>query len=825
MWRAGLRWARSSWMIQRIHRPAERPDRDVDARRQVALNPEIAPRVVFIVTLVVFIGFASNALVRVIVAGPGAVRLTVVIIALVLALVLQLGLFSRPNVDVRNWRGYAALVVSTALLTVPFLGFPSVWGGVQGFIGGNALLVLPTLAGLAITAIVATIFGVFQAQLNASPITGAYIGIITVLLALSVYGLTRLRTLVAQLQTVRTQLADAAVTTERLRFVREVEDLLDHRLSALGLKAELASRLTSTDADRAKTEIAEILSLSRQTLDEVRSVARGYREVPLDSEVNAARAVLSAADMDVTVEASLEDPGPRARTAIATIIREGATNVLRHSDATRCAISLRQRGSSIRLEITNDGASTTGPVIMDRALGNLRDLLAADGGELTAESREDGTFVLQAQIVARPDHDAEMSDDPTLPEGMQPVVPPRFTPILVAAVIIGYFLTTESFALHQWLDSNPVPYPPIGPVGVLVATVCLAITTLIWVGIGWPGGRPRTARSLWLALVVQAVAVFLPVVLYRDPTIAEAGFLAASAILVIRRPLAGWAAFGLVAGAMGGLQAIYTNNDPVLIQYGLAAVINHGLVVFALSQLQSTVVRLHRARTGLADLAVTRERLRLARDLHDLVGYSLSTMTLKSELAHRLITTRPERARHQIAEVLAISRLALADVRSVSTGYRDMSLDDECASARSVLDAAGIEANIRTGHGELPEHVGTVLATVLREGLTNMLRHSKAEHCAIITTHGGGRATITITNDGVAESPADTPAVGGTGLRNLAERVADLSGELTATREVDDTFRLHTWVPLNVDRPNSEPRGRHWERLRGRLSRSSVLAR
>jgi signal transduction histidine kinase len=789
----------------------------------IPLRPKIAPQLAFVVTIVIFIGFASNALIRVVASAPSRVSLAIVVAALVAALVLQLGVISRPGADVRTWKGYLALTASAALFILPFLPFPSVWGGVQGFIAGNALLILPAPAGYAVTAIISTIAGLVQGHLYASPIMGVYAGLITVSTGLIVYGLSRLLTLIAQLQAVRTHLADAAVTDVRLRFVRNVQDLLDNRISALGLKAELASRLARTDdvrtdAECVKAELADIMTVSRQTLDEVRSVARGYRELPLDDEVNSALKVLSAADVDVTADVSLDDVSPQVRTAFAMIIREGATNVLRYKRASWCRISLRQDGPVIDLAITNDGRPATETPVLSEQLRDLGDRLAALGGELSARPGEDGTVVVQARVAAGPEPAGGTQEVVAPPQDEQPVVAQRLIRFVVIAVIAGYVLTTETFVLHPWLDTVTAPYPRIGSGAVLLATVCLTVTGLIQAGFSRPHGWPYSAPLLWLALLVQAVAVVLPAVLYRNPTIVEAGFLAACALLVFRRPLAGWSAFAVVAATIGLLQAIYTDNNPILIQYGLAAVVNHGLAVYAVAMLQSTVTRLREARTELADLAVAKERLRLARDLHDLLGYSLATMAVKAELAHRLIATRPERARHQIADVLTISRQALADVRSVSSGYRDMSLDEECASARSILDAAGIAAKIEIGHGELSGPVGTVLATVLREGLTNLLRHSKAEHCTIRTTQDSRRAAITVINDGVAANSADSLAVGGNGLHNLGERVAGLSGELTATVQDDDTFRMHTWVPLDAaPHPTSQAAGQ-WERLRTRLS-------
>jgi signal transduction histidine kinase len=142
-------------------------------------------------------------------------------------------------------------------------------------------------------------------------------------------------------------------------------------------------------------------------------------------------------------------------------------------------------------------------------------------------------------------------------------------------------------------------------------------------------------------------------------------------------------------------------------------------------------------------------------------------------------------------------------VRSVASGYRELSLDAEAGSARSVLLAADVDAHIRFEHGELSAQVGTVLATVLREGVTNVLRHSKAERCEITVRQEDGRVRMDIVNDGVPPAPTEPGPHGGSGIDNLAVRVAALGGRLTAGVDPDGRFRLHAALPAS--RPRAEP--------------------
>ncbi|WP_229691836.1 sensor histidine kinase, partial [Sphaerisporangium melleum] len=220
---------------------------------------------------------------------------------------------------------------------------------------------------------------------------------------------------------------------------------------------------------------------------------------------------------------------------------------------------------------------------------------------------------------------------------------------------------------------------------------------------------------------------------------------------------------------------------------------------YGMSSLSTLVAELYAARGKLARMAVTRERLRVARDLHDLLGYSLSAITLKTELTHRLLPGHPDRARDEITDILTVARQALADVRTVANGYRTMSLTAEAQSATSVLTAADIDVTTTITIPELPPHIETVLATVLREAVTNILRHSKAQHATIHATTHHDTIRLHITNDGV-ETTTPTPTVnGGNGLGNLTTRLTTINGHLTAG--IDDTGRFHLTAQASLNHP------------------------
>ena len=132
--------------------------------------------------------------------------------------------------------------------------------------------------------------------------------------------------------------------------------------------------------------------------------------------------------------------------------------------------------------------------------------------------------------------------------------------------------------------------------------------------------------------------------------------------------------------------------------YTAISTVTTGLVVYGLSRLTALVVEVQTSRAEIARMAVLRERLRFARDLHDLLGYSLSAITLKIELTHRLLEKSPQEASDQLLEILEISRLALSDARTVASGYRELSLEEECRSAVSVLAAADISVQLDSDH-------------------------------------------------------------------------------------------------------------------------------
>ncbi|MEU6574378.1 histidine kinase [Streptomyces sp. NPDC046805] len=221
-----------------------------------------------------------------------------------------------------------------------------------------------------------------------------------------------------------------------------------------------------------------------------------------------------------------------------------------------------------------------------------------------------------------------------------------------------------------------------------------------------------------------------------------------------------------------------------------------GFAMTGVSQLVRTTVELRQARATVAQLAANEERLRLARDLHDLLGHSLSLITLKSELAGRMLPGHPDKAAQQVADIEQVSRQALVDVREAVSGYRRPRMATELAGAQVALAAAGVTAQMpaEADLADVPEDSESALAWVLREAITNVVRHSGAGRCTVELlrrqTLDGSVLELAVEDDGSGGSGGGP----GNGLTGLAERLETVGGTLEASR-VRHGFRLVARVP------------------------------
>ena len=186
---------------------------------------------------------------------------------------------------------------------------------------------------------------------------------------------------------------------------------------------------------------------------------------------------------------------------------------------------------------------------------------------------------------------------------------------------------------------------------------------------------------------------------------------------------------------------------------------------------QRRVARILEQRTH--ELEINEERNRMARDMHDILGHSLTVIALKSELATRLVDVAPDQARAELDEVQSLARSALADVRATVNSYRELSLAGELARATGVLTSAGIRADLPLTVEAVDPELRELFAWVVREGVTNVVRHAHASHCKVELTSD----SIEVTDDGIGLDSAG--AGDGHGLEGLRQRCQDNGADLT----------------------------------------------
>lgn len=221
------------------------------------------------------------------------------------------------------------------------------------------------------------------------------------------------------------------------------------------------------------------------------------------------------------------------------------------------------------------------------------------------------------------------------------------------------------------------------------------------------------------------------------------------------------------------------------------------------------ILKLERARKTEADLAVTRERLRFASDLHDIQGHHLQVIALKAELAERMLDRDVEASRAQLKEVRLEAQTALEQTRALVQGLRQVSLEDELTNATDVLTSAGIESTHRVAGAPSSSPVRQALGLVAREATTNILRHSRATKAAYRLERTPAEIwTLTVSNDGVA-IPGQAVLPGendGTGLTGLRERLRSLGGDLTLGHH-GDTFTVTATAPdaVSTERETQNP--------------------
>ncbi len=351
------------------------------------------------------------------------------------------------------------------------------------------------------------------------------------------------------------------------------------------------------------------------------------------------------------------------------------------------------------------------------------------------------------------------------------------TIVFVATYVYGFF--------HTFFDVNETFE------GWSVVVLLGAITTALTLGI----------NSSWLSAMIFVV------------TAAGCTFPERTAFRVVAVISASTIAIGI------GIGAPIISITSIVFEFVLV-----GMALIFLRRLIQTNAQLRSAREENARLAVSEERLRFARDLHDLLGHSLSLIALKSELAGRLVEVDPIRAQNEISDIEQVTRAALREVRDAVSGYRQPALDAELSGAKAALDAAGIECGVTRSICQLPSTVEATLGWAVREGVTNVIRHSDAQSCDIRIERKDDDVVLTIQDDGKGIPQPEPTRIGrsGSGLAGLNERFTIQHGSLDAAPLTDGGFRLVATLPMSPQCSSApvpeRPRAASPERVAGAVS-------
>ncbi|MFF9085160.1 sensor histidine kinase [Streptomyces sp. NPDC014991] len=321
--------------------------------------------------------------------------------------------------------------------------------------------------------------------------------------------------------------------------------------------------------------------------------------------------------------------------------------------------------------------------------------------------------------------------------------------------------------------------------------------------------RSREAVSTRVALALMGLLTTGLALGYGGDWLVFFPLLGLAAGASLRGPLLGRAGtlLALYAGAVAYVRGGWDDASSI----GYATFIS-SMVTAAILGLSEAVRELRAAREELARRAVEKERLRFSRDLHDLLGHTLSVIVVKSEAARRLAPRDLDAALAQVTDIESVGRQALTEIREAVTGYREGSLATELTRARSALSAASVEPVVHQSGTPLDPQSEALLGWVVREAVTNVVRHSRATRCEITVEGTTERVRLTVTDNGTGTgtSPeAGTGAgegggrsrgcVGGTGLKGLAERLAAAAGSLTAGPAPRGGFTVSAELPVVAD--------------------------
>lgn len=362
----------------------------------------------------------------------------------------------------------------------------------------------------------------------------------------------------------------------------------------------------------------------------------------------------------------------------------------------------------------------------------------------------------------------------------------RVAAVIALALFVGLYLTTLVVAIparaarNARRDGRVVTWPARGDREMALRTSVLAVVAL---------ASALAFGPEWLPMVAFVAAVLAVVLDPPWPPRAIVGVAVVAELLLLLR------------GDDGDGASYFWIGFAVLVA---------GFVTYATRRRNELEGELAHAREQNARLAVVDERERIARDLHDLLGHSLSVIAVKSQLAERLLERdEPGRAATEIREVRGVARDALHEVRHVVDGYRRRPLAAEVASSAAALRSAGLEVATELPDRPIPQDVEDVLAFVVREGTTNVLRHGRADHATLAVRTEDDRVVAAVADDGpspvagrvVPAEPAGDASERIGGLRGLAQRLATVRGTLAVGPGPDGGTTLRATVPLDAPAP------------------------
>ncbi|MEU6989210.1 sensor histidine kinase [Streptomyces sp. NPDC046465] len=359
------------------------------------------------------------------------------------------------------------------------------------------------------------------------------------------------------------------------------------------------------------------------------------------------------------------------------------------------------------------------------------------------------------------------------------------------------------FALLPWLLmglgavshllQGRTPNPWVGGIGIFVFN-----SLYVFLAFRAFDKEKRQARATLVALIALGLLTVGLAVGYGGNWLLFFPLLGLAAGAIVRGR--GLGPIGLGLSALAGLIGGFRDGWGALnVAY---ATFLSTMVTAAILSLSEAVRELRDTREELARTAVEKERLRFSRDLHDLLGHTLSVIVVKAEATRRIAPRDLDAALGQVSDIESVGRQALTEIREAVTGYREGSLATELDCARDLLAAAGIGAVVRQSGPPLAPQTAALLGWVVRESVTNAVRHSGAAHCDIEVTGTSEHTRLVITDDGRGAGSGPP----GSGLKGLAERLAAAGGSLTTGPAPRSGFRVTAVLPAL---PAMEPDRRH----------------